>query len=159
LRIRGEPSALCQTIQDGPVTETKVFIFTVVAVGLMLVYVYWQNRVHSGAWMPEAARAQLQRERRVPTRINCVTDVSVIVGNYTVHATSVNIAVGGVLLKPSSPLFVGQPVHLKLDLPDGPRIEIPGVVCRKQGEHVAVKFDVITEKRALIQQWVDKSER
>lgn len=137
-------------------TETKVFILTVVVVGLILLYVYWQNRVHPGGWMPEDARNQLHRERRVPPRISCATDVSIVAGRRTLSATSLNVAIGGILLKPSGTLSIGEPVHVSFQLPDGPKIDIPGAVCRKQGEHVAVKFDVVTEQRALIQQWVDQ---
>lgn len=142
--------------RDGPVTETKVFILTIVGVGLIFLYVYWQNRVHPDGWMPEDARTQLHRERRVPPRVACATDVSILAGRRTLSATSVNVAIGGILLKPSGALSVGEPVHVSFQLPDGPKIEIPGAVCRRQGEHVAVKFDFITEQRALIQQWVDR---
>src|SRR5512141_3220537 len=120
-------------------TETKVLIFTVVVVGILLLYVYWQNRVHPGGWMPEDARAQLHRERRVPPRINCETAISIAANRRLITGTSVNIAIGGVLLRASAPLSVGEPVSVSFDLPDGPHIEIPGAICRKQGEHVAVK--------------------
>ena len=140
-------------------TETKVFLLTVVVVGLLLLYLYWQNRAHPAGWMPEDARQQLHSERRVPPRISCATDVAIIAGTRIVPATSVNVAIGGILVKPESPLSVGEPVHVSFHLPNGPRIEIPGAVCRKQGEHVALKFDVLTEQRALIQKWVDQQSR
>lgn len=137
-------------------TETKVFLFTLVAVGLLLLYLYVQNRPRSGAWMPEDAREQLHRERRVPPRVPCATPVSIAAGRRIVSGITENVAIGGLLLKPSEALSVGEPVHVAFELPHGPRIEIPGAVCRKQGECVAVQFDFITEQRALIQQWVDR---
>jgi hypothetical protein len=137
-------------------TEAKVFVLTIVVVGILLIYVYWQNRVHPGGWMPDEARQQLHRERRIPPRIACVTNVAIVANRRTISGVSHDIAIGGILLKPSAPLLVGEPVHVSFDLPNGPRIEIPGAICRKQGEHVAVKFDVITQQRALIQQWVDQ---
>lgn len=137
-------------------TEAKVFVFTVVVVGILLIYVYWQNRVHPEGWMPDEARQQLHRERRVPPRVACVTEVSIVADRRTISGVSRNIAIGGILLKPSAPLSVGEPVHVSFDLPNGPRIEIPGAICRKQGDHVAVKFDVMTQQRALIQHWVDQ---
>lgn len=137
-------------------TEAKVFFFTVVVVGILLFYVYWQNRVRPGGWMPEEAREQLHRERRVPPRIKCATHVSIVAGRRTVTGVSKDVAIGGILFKPSAPLAIGEPVHVSFDLPDGPHIEIPGAICRKQGEHVAVKFDFLTDQRALIQRWVDR---
>lgn len=137
-------------------TEAKVFVFTVVVVGILLIYVYWQNRVHPAGWMPDEARQQLHRERRVPPRIACVTSVSIVANRRTISGLSRDIAIGGILLKPSAPLSVGEPVRVSFDLPNGPHVDIPGAICRKQGEHVAVKFDVVTQQRALIQQWVDQ---
>ncbi len=136
-------------------TETKVFILTVVAVGILFLYLYWQNRVHPGGWMPEDAREQLHRERRVPPRVKCQTAISILANRRVVTGTSVDIAIGGVLLHASEPLSVGEPVNVSFDLPDGPHIDIPGAICRKQGENVAVKFDFVTDQRALIQRWVD----
>lgn len=136
-------------------TETKVFVFTVVIVGILLIYAYWQNRVQPARWMPDEARQQLHRERRVPPRVACVTSVSIAADGRNISGVSRDIAIGGILLKPSAPLSVGEPVHVSFDLPNGPHIDIPGAICRKQGERVAVKFDVLTQQRALIQKWVD----
>ncbi len=137
-------------------TETKVFLLTAVVVGLLFLYVYMQNRARPGGWMPEDARKQLYRERRVPPRIPCATEVSIAAGPRMITGTTVNVAIGGLLLKPSGALGVGEPVHITFELPKGPKIDIPGAVCRKQGEYVAVKFDFITEQRTLIQSWVDE---
>ena len=139
-------------------TEAKVFVLTIVVVGILLIYVYWQNRVHAGGWMPNEAREQLYRERRVPPRIPCVTTITIVANRRTISGLSHDIAIGGVLLKPFAPLSVGEPVHVSFDLPSGPHIDIPGAICRKQGEHVAVKFDVQTQQRALIQSWVDQQQ-
>jgi hypothetical protein len=147
------------TGKDHRMTEAKVFLFTVVIVGIVLLYVNWQSRVRPGGWMPEEAREQLNRERRVPPRINCATKVTVIAGLRTITGVTKDIAIGGILFTPSGPLSVGEPVHVKFDLPNGPQIEIPGAIRRKQGEHVAVQFDFITEQRALIQEWVDRQLR
>jgi hypothetical protein len=136
-------------------TEAKTLALTIVVVGLLLLYLYWQNRVHPAGWMPDDAQEQLRRERRVPPRIKCATQVSISANRRSVEGVTVNVAIGGILLTPSAPLSVGEPVHVSMDLPNGPHIEIPGAVCRKQGEHVAVKFDIDTEQRALIQKWVD----
>lgn len=139
-------------------TEAKVFVVTVVVVGILLFYLYWQNRVHPAGWMPDEAREQLHRERRVPPRIPCVTNVSIVANRRTISGESLNVAIGGILLKPSAPLSIGEPVQVSFELPNGPRVEIPGAICRKQGEYVAVKFDVITQQRTLIQQWVDRQQ-
>lgn len=137
-------------------TETEVFLLTVAVVGILLLYLYVQNRTRSGNWMPDDARAQLHRERRVPPRIKCATEVSIAAGRRIITGTTVNVAIGGLLFKPSGALGVGEPVHVAFELPNGPKIEIPGAICRKQGEYVAIKFDFITEQRTLIQSWVDQ---
>ncbi len=136
--------------------DTKVLLFTLVVVALLLYYAYWQNRTRPGGWIPEAAREQVNRERRVPPRVRCSMDVLIRAGQRTVAGTAENIAIGGVLLRPSASLSVGEPVHVTFELPNGPCIDIPGAVCRKQGDNIAVKFDFVTEQRALIQHWVDQ---
>lgn len=137
-------------------TETKVFLLTVVVVGLLLLYIYVQNRARPGGWMPENAREQLHRERRVPPRVKCAMPVSISAGRRVLSGTTENIAIGGLLLRPSGPLAVGEPVHVSFELPNGSKIDMPGAVCRRQGECVAVKFDFVTEQRTLIQSWVDQ---
>jgi hypothetical protein len=139
-------------------TEAKVFVLTIVVVGILLIYVYWQNRVHAGGWMPNEAREQLNRERCVPPRIPCIISITIVANRRTISGLTKNIAIGGVLFKPLAPLSVGEPVHASFDLPNGPHIDIPGAICRKQGEYVAVKFDVVTQQRALIQKWVDQQQ-
>src|SRR5512140_3286197 len=99
--------------------EAKVLALTVVVVGLLLLYVYWQNRVHPGGWMPDEAREQLRRERRVPPRIKCSTEVSISTNRRSITGMTVDIAIGGILLTPSASLSVGEPVQVSLDLPNG----------------------------------------
>lgn len=139
-------------------TEAKVFVLTIVVVGILLIYVYWQNRIHAGGWMPNEAREQLNRERRVPPRVPCVTSITIVANGRTISGVSHDIAIGGMLLKPLALLSVGEPVQVSFDLPNGPHIDFPGAICRKQGEYVAVKFDVMTQQRSLIQKWVDQQQ-
>jgi len=141
-----------------PMSDAKVFLLTIAIVGVLMLYLYWQNRTPSARWMPEDARRQLHRERRVPPRVKCAIPVSLEASRRSLTGLTRDIAIGGVLLTPSAPLSVGEPVHVSFELPGGPRIDIPGAVCRRQGKHVAIKFDFVTQQRALIQQWVDQQQ-
>jgi hypothetical protein len=69
--------------------------------------------------------------------------------------SSQNIAMGGMLIEADGPLSVGEPVNIGFKLPDGPKISIPAVVCRKQNPTLAIRFDVTDPQRELIQQWVE----
>jgi hypothetical protein len=119
-----------------------------------LVYLSWRSRKHAGAWMPAEARRQMAQELRRPPRAPLVTTVEIRIQQGTVTGASRNIALGGMLLKPDGHLSVGQPVHVSFTLPDGPQIDISAVVCRRQGEHVAVRFDAQDKQRFLIDSWV-----
>jgi hypothetical protein len=69
--------------------------------------------------------------------------------------SSQNIAMGGMLIVADGPLSVGEPVEIGFKLPDGPRINIPAVVCRKQSLALAIRFDVTDPQREVIQRWVE----
>ncbi len=109
-----------------------------------------------GAWMPPEARAQLQKEHRRKPRVPLVTEVEISAFQRSVRGVSVNVAVGGMLLKPSAPLDVGEPVSLSFVLPNSVPVTMPGAVCRKQGAEVAVKFDPLANQRELIEDWVEQ---
>ena len=76
---------------------------------------------------------------------------------YEKHLTgsSQNIAMGGMLIEADGPLSIGEPVQIGFVLPDGPQINIPAVVCRKQKPTVAIRFDVTDPQREIIQRWVE----
>jgi hypothetical protein len=59
------------------------------------------------------------------------------------------------LIVADGPLSVGEPVEIGFKLPDGPRINIPAVVCRKQSLALAIRFDVTDPQREVIQRWVE----
>jgi hypothetical protein len=140
-------------------SDAKVLLLTAVVVGVMLLYIYWQTRARPGHWIPDDAREQINRERRVPPRITCEMNVYILAGSRSVSGVAQNVAIGGLLLIPSAPLSVGEPVHVSFELPKGPRIDIPGAICRTQGNSVAVKFDFVSNQRELIQKWVDQQLR
>jgi hypothetical protein len=140
-------------------SDANVLLLTAAVVGVLLLYIYWQTRARPGHWMPDDAREQINREHRVPPRITCAMDVYIRAGNRSVFGVAQNVAIGGLLLKPASPLSAGEPVYVSFELPNGPRINIPGAICRIQGSSVAVKFDFVTDQRALIQKWVDQQLR
>jgi PilZ domain len=120
----------------------------------ILVYVTW--RAKASAWMPAQAQQQFQRELRRPPRVPLVTQVQIQAHQRSLTASSKNVAIGGMLLKPSDHLSVGEPVQLSFVLPDGPAISIAAVVCRRQRDHVAVRFDVSDKQRFLVAKWVEE---
>ena len=85
--------------------------------------------------------------------------VPIEIDGYEKHLTgsSQNIAMGGMLIEADGPLSVGEPVQVGFKLPDGPKINIPAVVCRKQNPTLAIRFDVTDPQRELIQQWVESN--
>ncbi len=121
----------------------------IVAAGALLLW-----RRPKFGWMPAEAAKQVQRERRRPPRIPVVINVELKANTRSVTATSKNVAPGGMLLTPIAPLSVGEPLGVAFTLPDGTSLEIPAVVCRKQGNDFAVKFDVTDQRRGMVERWV-----
>jgi hypothetical protein len=103
----------------------------------------------------KSARQHRPGRQGVPPRI--VLRLPVEIKGHEKHLTgsSQNIAMGGMLIEADGPLSVGEPVQIGFKLPDGPKISIPAVVCRKQNPTLAIRFDVTDPQRELIQQWVE----
>jgi hypothetical protein len=72
-------------------------------------------------------------------------------------AESRDLSIGGMQIKPSRPLAIGQPIHVSFSLPGAARIDIPAVVCRTVGSCVGIRFDVNDRQRKVIGDWVEQN--
>lgn len=103
----------------------------------------------------KSARQHRPGRQGVPPRIILRLPVEIRGHEKQMKGSTQNIAMGGMLIEADGPLSVGEPVQIGFDLPDGPHISIPAVVCRKQNPTLAIRFDVTDPQRELIQQWVE----
>jgi hypothetical protein len=118
-----------------------------------------RRRPRSEKWVSAEAQLQLHREIRRPQRIPFRTKVMIRShsGTDTLSAESQDLSIGGMQLKPSAPLAVGQPIHVSFRLPEGTAIDIPAVVCRAVGQGFGIRFDVTDNQRSLIGEWVEQN--
>lgn len=120
------------------------------------VYLFFHDRSgRTGGWMPSEARAQFHRERSRPPRVPFAAQVDIVALGRNVRGTCVNIAIGGMLLKPEAPLFSGEPVQISFSLPDGTSLRVAGAVCRIQGTAAAIKFDADITRRESLARWIE----
>ncbi len=129
-----------------------------VVAGILLVAILRRSPAPQ-KWVSAEAQLQLCREIRRPPRIPF--QVPVIIRSHSradsMTAESRDLSVGGMQLKPSMPLAVGQPIHVSFSLPGGAPIDIPAVVCRSVGQCFGIRFDVNDGQRALIGEWVEQN--
>lgn len=134
--------------------ETGFLISTGLFVVIVCVLI-WHFRARTASWMPAEAQLRLHREVRRPPRVPFATAVAIRGQDATMTAESQDLAIGGMLLRPSRPLSVGQPIHVSFTLPTGTTIDIPAVVCRTVGQSFGIRFDVTDKQRTLIGEWVE----
>jgi hypothetical protein len=128
-----------------------------VVAGVLLVAILRRNPTPP-QWVSAEAQLQLCREARRPPRILFKAPVTIRSHNRidSMLAESRDLSVGGMQLKPSMPLAIGQPVHVSFSLPGGASIDIPAVVCRTVGQCFGIRFDVNDRQRAVIAEWVEQ---
>jgi hypothetical protein len=137
-------------------------VIPIAAVLAVVLFLFWHFRPKPAAWMPAEALLQLHREIRRPPRIPFHTEVKItgLGGTDTISAQSQDIAIGGMLLKPSMSLSIGQPIHVAFALPSGIAINIPAVVCRTVGpSSFGVRFDVMDRQIKTIGEWVEQNRK
>jgi hypothetical protein len=137
-------------------------VILIAAVLVVVLFLFWHFRQKPAAWMPADAQLQLHREIRRPPRIPFQAEVRITShgGTETISAQSQDLAIGGMLLKPSMPLSVGQPIHVAFSLPSGMDIDIPAVVCRTVGpSSFGVRFDVMDRQIRTIGEWVEQNRK
>ncbi len=97
-------------------------------------------------------------EFRRYVRIPVITEVSVAADkNRNFSASSVEVSSGGMSLKSSDEISVGQSVEVSFALLTLPRIWIRGTVSwsRPASKTVGVRFDQHDERRLRIKEWVE----
>jgi hypothetical protein len=133
------------------------FISAGVVASILLIVILRRNPAPE-KWVSAEAQLQLCREIRRPPRVPFNT--TVIIRSHSrvdsMPAESRDLSIGGMQLKPSVPLAVGQPIHVCFSLPNGVAIDIPAVVCRTIGHCFGIRFDVNDRQRAIIGEWVEQ---
>jgi hypothetical protein len=135
------------------------FVIPAVIVVAVLMIVLWRFGPRQPAWIPADAQLQLHREIRRPPRIPFSTPLIITShsGTETITAESQDLAIGGMMVKPSVPLSVGQPIQVSFSLPGGTPIRIPAVVCRAVGSSsFGIRFDVMDKQMSVIGDWVEQ---
>ncbi len=134
------------------------FISAGIAASVVLIALL-RRRPAPARWVSAEAQLQLCREARRPPRIPFKT--AVVIRSHsktdTITAESQDLSIGGMQLKPSIPLAVGQPIFVSFSLPERVAIEIPAVVCRTVGPCFGIRFDVTDKQRAIIGEWVEQN--
>ncbi len=136
-----------------------IFAISALVVLILSVVLYRVLRPAQKAWMPADAQLQLHREIRRPPRIPFHTSVTIKghSGQESIAAESQDLAIGGMLIKPSVPLAIGQPIQVAFTLREGVSIDIPSVVCRAVGACYGIRFDVTDRQRHTIGEWVEQN--
>lgn len=141
-------------------SETTVLISTLFILAVIGGYILLHQRARTGGgWMPIEAQEQVHREKQRPPRLEFVTNVEIRAQSRKVQAVSLNLAIGGMLLKPSATLSVGEPVYVSFEMPNGGAVTMPAVVCRTQRDQAAIKFDVTATQRHIIEHWIEQQMR
>jgi len=109
-----------------------------------------------GATLPQDAQQQLRRELRRARRVGLVVPVKIKGYQHTMTGSTRDISGSGMLLTPEARLSIAEPVEVSFVLPEGPRIEIAGAVCRLQGSHAGICFDAADKQRLVIEQWIEQ---
>ncbi len=105
-----------------------------------------------------ATQMLVLHEFRRYVRIPVITEVSVAGDkNHSLSASSIEVSSGGMSLKSSEEIAVGQSVEVSFALLTLPRIWVRGTVSwRKPASHTfGVRFDQQDERRLRIKEWVD----
>jgi hypothetical protein len=139
----------------------SVVIPALIVVAILMI-VLWMFGPRKSAWMPADAQLQLHREIRRPPRVpfKVAVTISSHSGKETIPAESQDLAIGGMMVKPSVPLSVGQPIQVAFELPGQSKINIPAVVCRTVGtSSFGIRFDVTDSQTKVIGAWVEQQRK
>jgi hypothetical protein len=103
-----------------------------------------------------STRPLVLHEFRRYARIPVMTEVSVILGdNSKVMVTSQEISAGGMSVKGTATLDVGQLVEVSFSLLTLPRIHLRAYVSwKKPNKTVGLRFDATDERRRRLKDWV-----
>lgn len=96
-------------------------------------------------------------EFRRYVRIPLAVDVTVTLSGSALKAASTEISGGGMSLKLSVPLNIGDRVEVTLSLPHGPALRTPAIVrWTRPGEQlIGIRFED-DEGRVKVKNWIDK---
>ena len=106
-----------------------------------------------------ATQTLVLHELRRYVRIPVIAEIAVLVpqGNQRFTATSIELSSGGMSMRSSADLSVGDPVEISFSLLTLPRVRVRGRVSwrNQAGKSFGVRFDSQDERRRRIKEWVD----
>jgi hypothetical protein len=104
-----------------------------------------------------ATQMLVLHEFRRYVRIPVITEVSLAAGKNSLSASSVELSSGGMSLKSSDEIPVGQSVEVSFALLTLPRIWVRGTVSwhKPASKTFGVRFDPQDERRLRVKEWVD----
>jgi len=106
-----------------------------------------------------ATQTLVLHEMRRYVRIPVIAEISVVIpqGQERFTATSIELSSGGMSMRSTAGLSVGDPVDISFSLLTLPRVRVHGRVSwrNQAGKSFGVRFDSQDERRRRIKEWVD----
>jgi len=95
-------------------------------------------------------------EFRRYARIPIMTEVRVISQDgHRLTASSIEVSSGGMSLKSSEDMPVGNNIEISFSLLTLPRVCVRGVVTWRKGKSFGVRFDATDDRRHKVKEWID----
>ncbi|HTS57168.1 MAG TPA: PilZ domain-containing protein [Terriglobales bacterium] len=106
-----------------------------------------------------ATQTLVLHELRRYVRIPVIVEIAVLVpqGNQRFTATSIELSSGGMSMRSTADLSVGDPIEISFSLLTLPRVRVRSRVSwrNQAGKSFGVRFDSQDERRRRIKEWVD----
>jgi CheY-like chemotaxis protein len=95
-------------------------------------------------------------EFRRYARIPIMTEVRVISPDgHRLTASSIEVSSGGMSLKSSEDMPVGNNIEISFSLLTLPRVTVRGAVTWRKGKSFGVRFDATDDRRHKVKEWID----
>jgi hypothetical protein len=103
-----------------------------------------------------ATHTLVLHEFRRYVRVPVITEIAVVCSdNRRFTATSQEISSGGMSMRASEDVSVGQNVEISFALLTLPRIWVRGTISWKRAQSFGIRFDVLDERRTRIKDWIE----
>jgi CheY-like chemotaxis protein len=104
--------------------------------------------IESGKIVDEA-RSGRKNKRKHP-RFDCLVAVDYDVSDWTYHCFLKDISLGGAYVETDHPIDVNQKVILAISAPNVPHCSLEGVVARRDGNGIGIRFDALSTQQEEI---------
>lgn len=103
-----------------------------------------------------ATHTLVLHEFRRYVRVPVITEIAVVSSdNRRFTATSQEISSGGMSMRSSEDVAVGQNVEISFALLTLPRIWVRGTVSWKRAQSFGIRFDLLDERRTRVKDWIE----